>query len=273
MCSKLAISRSAYYGWLDNPIGKRKLDNIKITADIKRILKESYYTYGQRRIKAKLTQEGKKVSCSRIGRIMDENGLYSRLRKKYKQTTNSRHNYPIAPNLLERNFKADTPNCKWVGDITYIPTDEGFLYLATVEDLFDNQIVGWSIDERMKTDLTLNAINMAIAKEKPSDGIIFHSDRGVQYAAYRYQNRLRECNIRQSMSRKGNCFDNACAESFFATLKKDIIHGKKYASKEEAKLEILEYIEMFYNSKRLSSKLGYKSPKQFRSDYEMEKSA
>jgi len=204
---------------------------------------------------------------------MDENGIYSRLTKKFKQTTNSKHNYPIAPDLLQRNFKTASPNTKWVGDITYIATDEGYLYLAAVEDLFDNQVVGWSISDRMKTELTISALNMAVTKEKPTDGLIFHSDIGSQYAAYSYQNRLKDCNIRQSMSRKGNCFDNACAESFFATLKKDIIHGKKYKTKEEAKIKIIEYIEMFYNSNRLSNKLGFKSPKQYRKEYEMRKSA
>jgi putative transposase len=273
MCPILEVSRSAYYRWIKNPIAKRRLEDIIITADIKRIHKESYGTYGQRRIKSKLGSEGKNVSCSRIGKIMNENGIYSRLKRKFKSTTNSKHNYPIKPDLLKRDFKSKKPNNKWVGDITYVPTEEGYIYLAAVEDLFDNQIIGWSIDDRMKTDLTVNAIKMAISKEQPCDGTIFHSDRGSQYAAYRYQDLLRQCNIRQSMSRKGNCFDNACAESFFATMKKDIIHGIKYRTKLEAKLKIIEYIEMFYNCKRISNKLGYKSPKQFRKEYELRNSA
>jgi len=267
MCKKLKISRSAFYKWILDPLTTREVEDIKLKVDIKRIHKDSYGTYGQRRIKAKLSQEGINCSCKRIGRIMDENGIYSRLRKKYKQTTNSKHDYPIAPDLLQRDFTAISPNKKWVGDITYISTDEGYLYLATVKDLFDNQIIGWAIDERMKTELTISALNMAIFKERPKEGLIFHSDRGSQYASYNYQNRLSDCNIRQSMSRKGNCFDNACAESFFATLKKDIIHGIRYKTKSEAKIKIVEYIELFYNSTRLSNKLGYKSPRQYREEY------
>lgn len=268
MCKRLEISRSSFYIWLSNPVNARDVEDLKLKVEIKRIHKESYETYGQRRIRAKLSQEGIKCSCKRIGRIMEQSGIYSRLRRKYKQTTNSRHNYPIAPNLLQRDFKAVKPNIKWVGDITYISTEEGYLYLATVEDLFNNQVVGWAIDERMKSELTVSALDMAVLREKPSEGLIFHSDRGSQYASYQYQNRIRKFNIRQSMSRKGNCFDNACAESFFATLKKDIIHGIKYKTKNEAKLKIIEYIELFYNSTRISNKLGYKSPKQYRKEYD-----
>jgi putative transposase len=261
----MQISRSCYYRWLSSPLKKRDIENIILKTEIKIIHKESFYTYGQRRIKAKLKEKGINCSCKRIGNIMSESGLYSRLRKKYKHTT--------APNLLKRNFYVEVPNKVWVGDITYIPTGEGYLYLASVIDLFDNKIVGWSIDTRMKTELTITALDKALKKIKIPDGLVFHSDRGSQYAAYRYQNKLRRNNIVQSMSRKGNCFDNACAESFFATLKKDIIHGRYFNTRDEARLLIFEYMEIFYNSNRISNVLGYKTPNQFRNEYYKEKSA
>lgn len=198
---------------------------------------------------------------------MYENGIYSRHAKKYKATTNSNHNYPIAPNLLNQDFTSNTPNEKWVGDITYIGTDEGWLYFAGIEDLFTKRVVGWSFSERITKDLTISAFNQALTKAKPVTGLIFHSDRGSQYAAYDYQDFLRENNIRQSMSRKGNCYDNACAESFFATLKKDIIHGKKFKTREEAKLKIIEYVELFYNSIRIHSSIDDMSPIEFEREY------
>jgi putative transposase len=198
---------------------------------------------------------------------MKENGLISRLKRKYKATTNSNHVYPVAPNLLEKDFKAERPNQKWVGDITYIPTDEGWLYLAAVEDLFHKKVIGWALDSRMTKQLTIDAIEQAIIKEKPNKGLIFHSDRGSQYAAYTYQDKLVSNGIRQSMSAKGHCYDNACMESFFATLKKELIHGRRFRTRDDAKLIIIDYIATFYNAKRLHSALGYMSPIEFERHY------
>lgn len=198
---------------------------------------------------------------------LEEAGLTSRLRRKFKATTNSNHNYPIAPNLLKQDFVSVKPNEKWVGDITYIATEEGWLYLATVQDLYTKKIVGWALGSRITKELTIRAMEQAIKKERPAAGLISHSDRGSQYAAYDYQDMLRRNKIRQSMSRKGNCYDNACAESFFANLKKDIIHGVRFTTRAEAKTKIVEYIEMFYNCTRIHSSIGDMSPIEFENMY------
>lgn len=203
----------------------------------------------------------------RVKRIMDENGVFSKHKVKFKATTNSNHPYPIAPNLLNQDFTASYPNEKWVGDITYIQTNEGWLYLASIEDLFTKKVCGWAFSDRITKELTINAYKQAYNKEKPSEGLIFHSDRGSQYAAYDYQDLLRENKVRQSMSRKGNCFDNACAESFFATLKKDIIRGENFKTREAAKIRIIEYIELFYNCKRIHSSINDMSPIEFEKNY------
>ena len=260
MCQVLKVSRSSYYDWLNRPLSKRKKDDHKLLSHIKRIHKETVETYGIRRMTDQLNKEGIKCGKNRVARLMRDNGIYSRLKRKYKATTNSNHSYPVAPNILDQDFTSEAPNQKWVGDITYIATDEGWLYLAAVEDLFHRKIVGWSFSNRITKELTLAALRQAIGKEHPCQGLIFHSDRGSQYAAYDYQAELRKLNIRQSMSRKGNCYDNACMESFFSTLKKDIIYGKKFKTREEAKQLIVEYIETFYNCRRLHSSLGNMSP-------------
>jgi len=234
---------------------------------MRRIHKESYKTYGIRRIKAKLNKEGISCGKNRLARLMRENGIFSRLRRKYKATTNSNHRLPVAPNLLDQDFTADKPNTKWVGDITYIPTDEGFLYFSGIEDLFQRKVVGWSLGNRITKELTILSLEQAVGRENPGDGLIFHSDRGSQYAAYAYQEVLDKYCIRQSMSRKGNCYDNACMESFFSTLKKDIIYGRRFKTREEAKLAIIEYIETFYNCCRLHSTLENMSPMEYERQY------
>jgi len=203
---------------------------------------------------------------------MRENGLISVLKTKFKATTNSKHNYPVAPNLLGKDFSAKSKNEKWCGDITYIATDEGWLYLAAVEDLYHKKIVGWALDSRMTKELTLKAIDQAINREKPSEGLIFHSDRGSQYAAYDYQDKLRENGIRQSMSAKGDCYDNACMESFFATLKKELVHRRRFKTREEAKIAIIDYIETWYNSRRSHSSLDYMSPMEYEQQNKQENS-
>ena len=260
MCHILKLSRSSYYEWLNRPESPSKKDDKELLNNIRRIHEESYETYGIRRIKNQLNKDGIKCGNRRVARLMHENGIYSRLKRKYKATTNSNHSYPIAPNLLNQDFTSKAPNQKWAGDITYIPTDEGWLYLAGIEDLFHRKIVGWSFNNRITKEITISALRQAIGKEQPDHGLIFHSDRGSQYAAYAYQDELRKHKIRQSMSRKGNCYDNACIESFFSTLKKDIIYGRKFTTREEAKQLIVEYIETFYNCRRLHSSLGNMSP-------------
>jgi putative transposase len=263
MCQVFSVSRSAFYGWLTQPQSHRKEKDRVLIPEIKKIFTESDRTYGHRRIKKELKRRGIKTSNHRVRRLMNEHGLVSVLRVKYKATTNSNHNYPVAPNLLRKDFAAEKANQKWVGDITYIPTQEGWLYLAAIEDLFHKKIVGWSLDSRMTKKLTLTALNQAICREKPSRGLIFHSDRGSQYAAYDYQDMLRAHGIKQSMSAKGDCYDNACIESFFATLKKELIHRRRFKTRDEARTAIINYIETWYNSRRLHSSLGYMSPMEF----------
>lgn len=267
MCLIFEVSRSAFYAWLNNPECKQKQEDKKLVKEIRRIHEESRETYGIRRVKAQLEKDGIQCSRKRVARLMRENNIYSCLRKKFKATTNSNHSYPVAPNLLEQDFTAKKPNEIWLGDITYIPTEEGWLYLAAVEDVFNRKVVGWSMDSTMTRELTIAAITQAIGRQQPGKGLIFHSDRGVQYAAYDYQDTLRANGIIQSMSRKGNCYDNACMESFFSSLKKDLIYRRRFKTRQEAKLAIVEYIETFYNSRRLHSKLGYKSPNEYEQEY------
>jgi putative transposase len=244
MCQVLEVSRSAYYDWLKRPVSYREENDKELIIHIKEIFDESDSTYGHRRIKKALRKRGIKTSNQRVRRLMKENGLISVLKSKYKATTNSNHNYPVAPNLLNKDFKANRINQKWVGDITYIATQEGWLYLAAIEDLYHKKIVGWSLDGRITKQLTIKALEQAIRRERPPKGLIFHSDRGSQYAAYDYQDKLKENGIMQSMSAKGDCYDNACMESFFATLKKDLVHRKRFKTREEAKLAIINYIEI-----------------------------
>jgi putative transposase len=267
MCQVFDVTRSAFYEWLERPVSRRVEQDKQLLIKIKKLFDDSDSTYGHRRIKRILRKLGVKVSNQRVRRIMNENGLVSVLKAKYKATTNSNHKYPVAPNLLNKTFTADKPNQKWVGDITYISTEEGWLYLAAVEDLFHRKIVGWALDSRMTKQLTQRAIEQAVNKEKPDKGLIFHSDRGSQYAAYDYQDKLREYGIRQSMSAKGDCYDNACMESFFATLKKELVHRRRFKTREEAKIAIINYIETWYNSKRAHSCLDYMSPNEFQWHY------
>lgn len=267
MCKVLDIKRSSYYAWLKRPPSERKIRNEKIVTEIKRIHKESYGTYGARRVKAQLNAEGIECGKNRVSKLMKENNISSKITRKFKATTYSNHNYNVAPNLLKQNFNVDAPKTAYVGDITYISTDEGWLYLATVVDLFNREIVGWSMNSTMTRKLVMDAFNAAILKDNPEEGFIFHSDRGVQYASYDYQDLLRESGCKQSMSAKGCCYDNACAESFFSSLKKDMLYGRKFKTRSEAKSVIVEYIELFYNSRRLHSTLGYKSPKDFKKEY------
>lgn len=267
MCKALKVTRGAYYSWIKREPSKRKRKDDIFSLEIKRIHRESGNTYGIRRIKAQLDKDGFNCGKNRVSRLMKENNIESKLKRKSKATTYSNHNLNIFPNRLEQNFSVSMPNKIYVGDITYIGTDEGWLYLATVEDLFNREIVGWSLDSTMTRKLVIDAFNTAINKENPDEGLIFHSDRGVQYASYDYQDFLRENGVLQSMSAKGCCYDNACAESFFSSLKKDRIYGRKFKTRAEAKAVIVEYIELFYNSRRLHSKLNYNSPREFKEDY------
>ena len=271
LCQVLEVCHSAYYDWLNSGPSQRQLEDARLTEKIKTSHENSRQCYGSRRIKDDLNDEGETVSKARVLRLMKQEGLQSKHSKKFKATTNSKHELPISPNLLERDFDVQEPDRVYVSDITYIWTNEGWLYLAVTIDLFSRLVVGWSIATRMFASLVTDALEMAIANRNPGPGLIHHSDRGVQYASDAFQKILKEHNYRGSMSRKGDCWDNAVAESFFKTLKVELIYGRHYASRDAARLEIFEYIEVFYNRQRKHSSNGYLSP--FVYEQEMQKAA
>lgn len=260
MCQTLGVSTTAYYDWCKRPRSARAIENIELTKLIRGIFEGQRHGCGTRVIKTALLRLGHQVSRRRIGRLMKHAGLRCKTRKKFKATTNSKHNHPVAPNILNREFSVEKQNHVWVGDITYIWTDEGWLYLATVIDLFSRRVVGWSMDKRMTSGLVNDALLAAIWSRKPNRGLLWHTDRGSQYASNSHRDLLKEHGITQSMSRKGNCWDNAVAESFFHTLKTGQVNHKQYKTRAEAKQDIFEYIEVFYNRKRLHSTNGYWSP-------------
>jgi len=261
MCKVLKVSRSCYYRWLSI----EKQEDIELNTLIKNIFLISKATYGTRRIKQQLVKDyGLIVSRRRIGKIMKKLGLVCKNKKRFRiKTTDSNHKFQTAPNRLKQNFYATKPNQIYVGDITYIPTKQGWLYLAVVIDLFSRQIVGWSMDDTMKTSLVNDALIMAIQRRKPEPGLIWHTDRGSQYASDSHKQLLNEFGIIQSMSAKGNCYDNAVSESFFHTLKTELIYHSKFETKAEARIAIFSFIEIWYNRKRLHSYLSYMSPVEF----------
>jgi putative transposase len=259
----MKVSRSGYYEWLNRPMSNRNKENQKLTTTIKEVFIISRGCYGTRRIIRKLAQNDIFISRRRIARLMKESGLICKTKRRFKVTTDSKHNQPISPNLLERQFTVLSPDKYWVGDITYIPTKEGWLYLATVIDLYSRQIVGWSMADNMKAKLVNDALTMAIFQRKPKRGLIWHSDRGSQYASDSHRAILKDHGIIQSMSRKGDCYDNAVAESFFHTLKTELTHHYQFNNNQEAKKVIFEYIEVFYNRIRIHSANNYLAPVEF----------
>ncbi len=263
MANVLGVSCSGYYAWLQRAPSARAQENQRLRALIKQHFIASHATYGSRRIRRALLQAGEHISRRRVRQLMKAEGLCCKTKRKFKLTTDSAHQQPISPNHLARDFQANNPNEKYVGDITYIWTDEGWLYLAIVIDLFSRQVVGWSMAAHMRTELVNQALLMALWQRKPKRGLIWHTDRGVQYASDSHRALLREHGIIQSMSRKGNCWDNAVAESFFHTLKTELIHHMQFKTREEAKDAIVKYIEIFYNRKRLHSANDYMAPVAF----------
>ena len=260
MCRALEVSRSGYYAYKKRPKSQRRIDNEKLLIEIKRVFLDNDRNYGSPRVWDALQKINIPCSLNRIARLMHENGIVAVQRRKFKATTNSKHNWPVAPNLLERHFKVDEPNKIWVTDITYIWTWEGWLYLSFVLDLYSRGVVGLAMSERITDDLTQSALKQAIGRRNPMAGLIHHSDRGSQYASGDYQALLTKHAITPSMSRKGDCWDNAVAESFVHTLKVEKIHRYRFKTRDEAKSKIFEYIEMYYNRKRTHSSLGYMSP-------------
>lgn len=257
------MSRSGFYEWRNRPQSQRSKDDQALKATIQNHHIKSRSTYGTRRVQKALAGEGITVSRRRIGRLMKEAGLKCKTRRKFKATTDSNHNKPVAANLLNRNFSAQRPNQAYVGDITYIQTRKGWLYLAVFIDLCSRAVVGWSMSNRMTAELVCDALQMAICKRRPPAGLLVHSDRGSQYASDRFQKLLKANQFKCSMSRKGNCWDNAPSESFFHTLKTELIFHEDFKTREQAQKAIFEYIEVFYNRVRLHSSNDYMSPADF----------
>lgn len=263
MCAALEVSRSGYYAWRGRRESLRAADNRVLLAAIRRVHADHRGRYGAPRIQAALRAEGHSVSRGRVERLMRRHGIRAISQRRFRVvTTDSNHSLPIADNLLDQTFLATRPNQIWLADITYIPTDEGWLYLATVLDLFSRKVVGWAMRDHMRQELTIAALTMAIQRQRPAPGLIHHSDRGSQYAAGGYRQVLDAANMVQSMSRKGNCWDNAPMESFFHTLKTELVHHAAYATREAAKRDLFAYIEGYYNRLRIHSALGYITPEQ-----------
>ena len=263
MCQVFNISRSGYYYWKKYPISKRKIEDMKLKQKITEIYSKSRRTYGSPRIHRKLIREGYPISKKRVERLMQELDICAVAKKKYRATTDSKHSQPVVENHLNRNFTPDKPNQVWVADITYIYTQEGWLYLSTIMDLYSRKIIGWSLRNRLTKELVMAALYLAMKQRKLSSNLLLHSDRGSQYASELYQTLLRKNGILCSMSGKGNCWDNAVMESFYRTLKIELIYQRNYETRAQAQRDIFEYIEIFYNRKRLHSSLGYYSPEEY----------
>ena len=264
MCEVLAVSISGYRAWRRGGKPERtRLTDPQAVALIRSIHAEVRAAYGSRRIHRELQGRGHRIGLRRVERLMRENGIRARHKRRYKATTDSKHTLPVAPNVLDRNFMPTAPNQVWTADLTYIWTTAGWLYLAIVLDLFNREVVGWSIKPRMTADIAVDALTMAWFRRRPAPGLIFHSDRGSQYASGTFQDKLDEFGMLCSMSRKGNCWDNAPTESFFNSLKNERVHGTNYATHDEARADLFDYIEVFYNRSRRHSTLGYVSPTQY----------
>lgn len=266
MCKVLGVSKSGYYKWFKNEPSKRAIENKGITEKIRNIHGKSKRTYGSPRIREELHKEGVRISRARVARLMRRAHIRSEIRKKYVITTDSKHDYPVAENLLERNFQAELPGQVWVSDITYIRTTQGWLFLTVIIDLAMRKVIGWALSQSLTAQQTsLAAWKMATQHQPPQQGLIFHSDQGVQYACLEFRQLLgRHKGVRQSMSRKGNCWDNAVAESFFKTLKVECVYRHRFETRAQAEITVFEYIETWYNTQRRHSAIAFMAP----ADYE-----
>ena len=267
MCRALTVSAAGYYAWCTRPESPRSADTRTLLSAIRVIHQESRETYGSPSIWDALIKQGHGVGEHRVARLMRQEGIRAKTVKKWRATTQSNHRLPVATNTLHRQFTVTHPNRVWAGDLTYVWTTEGWLYLAVILDLYSRRVIGWAMGHRLTVELAEQALTMALANRTPRAGLLHHSDRGSQYGAVAYQHRLVSCGIRGSMSRAGNCWDNAVVESFFATLKTELIHQRQYATRQEARADIFEYVEGFYNRSRRHSRLGYRSPMDFEHQY------
>ena len=267
LCKVLGVSPSGYYAWQTRPVSLRAQANEKLLPEIRAIHSRSRKTYGSPRVHAELTADGFRVGKNRVARLMRVENLRGQRKQKQPRTTNSQHSHPVAPNHLNREFHATRPNEKWLADITYIPTAEGWLYLAVVLDLFSRKIVGWAFAATLESSLVEQAFRMAVQNQTTLTGLLHHSDRGSQYAGDAYQRLLIDQQVQVSMSRTGTCYDNAPMESFFSTLKCEHVHFQNYRTRQEAQTDIFAYIVGFYNRQRRHSSLGYLSPEEFERRY------
>jgi len=267
MSRMLEVSISGYYDWQDRPLSQHDREELRLEIDIKAADKRTKQTYGPERLQQDLAKHGIQVGVCRIKRIRTKLGIRCKQKRKFKATTYSGHNLPVAENMLNQQFQVKEPNKVWVSDITYVPTDEGWLYVAGHKDLFTHEVVGYAMGERMTKNLVSESLFRAVEARRPAQGLMHHSDRGSQYCSYEYQNLLQKFEMRASMSGKGNCFDNAPMESFWGMLKQELIHHFHFKTRREARQAITEYIEIFYNRQRLQAGLGFLSPAAFAQKY------
>jgi putative transposase len=260
LCQVLNVSASGYYAWVDRPLSKWAREEAQLEVEIRAAHKRTRQTYGAERLQRDLAEHGIQVGICRIKRIRRKLGIRCKQKWKFKATTDSKHTLPVAENILGQQFTATAPNKIWVSDITYVPTDEGWLYLAGHKDLFSNNIVGYAMGERLTRNLISESLFRAIEAKRPVQGLIHHSDRGSQYCSHEYRNLMDRFGLKVSMSGKGNCYDNAPMESFWGTLKQELIHNRRYTTRLEAIRDITEYIEIFYNRQRRQARLGFLSP-------------
>jgi putative transposase len=263
MAKVLGVKRSGYYAWVSRGESAHDRRDGELTEEIREVQQEMKYRYGSPRMTVELQRRGCRVGHNRVARLMRENRLGARRRKSYRVTTKSNHGLPVEENLVQRRFWVPAVNRVWVTDISYIPTVEGWMYLCVILDLYSRRVVGWSMERGLATELALKALMMALLRRRPPRGIMVHSDRGVQYCSHAFRRVLKAWGIRQSMSRKGDCWDNACAETFFSTLKTELIGDRIFKTREQIRREIFEYIEVFYNRRRLHSYLGYRTPAEY----------
>jgi transposase InsO family protein len=263
----LSVSAGGYYDWLGRPLSKWAREETRLEVEIRAADRRTRQVYGAEKLQHDLAEHGIQVGICRIKRIRKKLGLRCKQKRKFKATTNSRHNLPVAENILGQQFKVTAPNKVWVSDITYVPTDEGWLYVAAHKDLFTADIVGYAMGERLTKNLVSQSLFRAVAAKRPANGLIQHSDRGSQYCSHEYRDILERFGIQASMSRKGNCYDNAPMESFWGTLKQELVHHRRYRTRLEAIRDITEYIEIFYNRQRLQPGLGFLSPAVYEQRY------
>jgi len=256
----LSVSAGGYYDWLDRPLSKWDREELRLEVEIRAADKRTRQVYGAEKLQYDLAKHGIRVGICRIKRIRRKLGIRCKQKRKFKATTNSQHTFPVADNILGQQFKVAAPNKVWVSDITYVPTDEGWLYVAAHKDLFTADIVGYAMGERLTRNLVSQSLFKAVAAKRPAKGLIHHSDRGSQYCSQEYRNILERFGLTASMSRKGNCYDNAPMESFWGTLKQELVHHRRYRTRLEAIRDITEYIEIFYNRQRRQARLGFLSP-------------